>query len=143
MPAEAPGFSVLLIDDDDVAAEAVLRGLRKHGMRGPVVMAEDGAVALQILRGAHTERRLEKPYLALLDLNMPRMSGIEFLQQLRADEAVRSTVVFVLTTSGTDADRSRAYQYNIAGYMVKSRIGPQCGGLAAFLTEYHRVVLLP
>jgi CheY-like chemotaxis protein len=133
-------FSVLLVDDDDVAAEAVVRGLRKHSMDCSVVIAEDGRAALEILRGAH-ERSISKPYLVLLDLNMPRMNGIEFLRELRLDPALKGTVVFVLTTSGADADRARAYNENVAGYMVKSGVGPQFAGLARFLTEYRSSVL--
>jgi CheY-like chemotaxis protein len=136
-------FSILVIDDDDVAAEAVVRGLRKHQLHCPIVVAEDGNVALQILREQHAARRIAKPYVAFLDLNMPRMSGFEFLRALRADEALRATVVFVLSTSNSEADRTRAYQENIAGYMVKAELGPQLKGLAHFLTKYCSVVLLP
>jgi CheY-like chemotaxis protein len=137
---DTPAFTVLLVDDDDVAAEAVVRGLRKHSMHCPIVIAEDGAAALQILRGTHV-RKITKPYIVLLDLNMPRMNGIEFLRELRLDTALKGTVVFVLTTSGAEADRSRAYDQNIAGYMVKSAVGPQFSGLARFLTEYRSTML--
>jgi CheY-like chemotaxis protein len=138
--AANPAFSVLLVDDDDVAAEAVVRGLRKHAMECPIVIAEDGLAALQILRGTH-ERSIAGPHLVLLDLNMPRMNGLEFLRELRSDAALRGTVVFVLTTSGADADRARAYDHQIAGYMVKSGVGPQFRGLARFLTEYSSSML--
>jgi CheY-like chemotaxis protein len=133
-------FSVLLVDDDDVAAEAVVRGLRKHAMDCPVVIAEDGKIALEILRDQH-ERKITKPMLVLLDLNMPRMNGIEFLKELRTDQGLKSTVVFILTTSGAEADRSRAYNEGIAGYMVKSGVGPQFKGLSRLLTEYRSSVL--
>jgi CheY-like chemotaxis protein len=136
-------ISILLIDDDDVAAEAVVRGLRKHELICPIVLAEDGQIALQILRGQHADRRITKPYLALLDLNMPRMNGFEFLHALRADETLRATVVFVISTSGSDVDRARAYDENIAGYMVKASLGPQLKGLAQFLVEYRSIILLP
>jgi CheY-like chemotaxis protein len=79
----------------------------------------------------------------LLDLNMPRMNGFEFLRELRSDRELRRTVVFVLTTSDIQSDRMRAYEECIAGYIVKSRIGPQCSGLARFLTEYREMVLPP
>ena len=140
---DAPPFSVLLIDDDDVAAEAVVRGLRKNELTCPIVVAEDGPVALQILRGQNDTRRIAKPYLVLLDLNMPRMNGFEFLHALRADHALRGTLVFVLSTSDSHGDRARAYDENIAGYMVKSGLGPQLKGLAQFLTEYRSAILLP
>jgi CheY-like chemotaxis protein len=141
--ASAAAYSLLVVDDDDVATEAVVRGMRKHGMDCPIVAAEDGFAALQILRGRHPTRQIAKPYLVLLDLNMPRMNGIEFLRELRSDGNLRGTVVFVLTTSGSDADRGRAYRENIAGYMVKSGLGPQLSGLARFLTEYRATVLPP
>jgi CheY-like chemotaxis protein len=136
-------FSILVIDDDDVAAEAVVRGLRKHELHCPIVLAEDGHVALQILRAEHATRRIAKPYLALLDLNMPRMNGFEFLRALRADPESRATLVFVLSTSGSDTDRARAYDENIAGYMLKANLGPQLKGLAHFLRDYNSIMLLP
>jgi CheY-like chemotaxis protein len=139
----APPLNLLLVEDDDVAAEAVIRGLHRHAMDCPVIPAEDGNVALQILRGTHTVRRIAKPYLVLLDLNMPRMNGFEFLEALRADTGLHDTVVFVLTTSSAESDRARAYRENIAGYIVKSAIGPQCSGLARFLSEYRWAVQLP
>jgi len=143
MTATAPLLNLLLVEDDDVAAEAVIRGLKKHAMDCPVVPAEDGKAALQILRGNHSERRISKPYLVLLDLNMPRMNGFEFLEALRADPELRHTVVFVLTTSNAEADLTRAYEGNIAGYMVKSATGPKFSGLARFLAEYRGAVQLP
>jgi CheY-like chemotaxis protein len=140
---DSPPFSILLVDDDDVAAEAVVRGLAKHAMHCPIAMAEDGNAALQVLRGTHPTRRIAKPYLVLLDLNMPRMNGFEFLRELRMDAELHATVVFVLTTSDSKSERAKAYQENIAGYMVKSGVGHQVSGLARFLTEYRATVLLP
>jgi CheY-like chemotaxis protein len=136
-------FSILLVDDDDVAAEAVVRGLAKNEMHCPITIAEDGSVALQILRGTHPARRIVKPYIVLLDLNMPRMNGFEFLRELRMDKQLRNTVIFVLTTSGSPAERASAYEENIAGYIVKSGVGPQLSGLARFLIEYRSAILLP
>jgi CheY-like chemotaxis protein len=141
MMTDSPPFSILLVDDDDVAAEAVMRGLRKHAMECPIVIAEDGIVALQIQRGTHA-RKISKPYIVLLDLNMPRMNGLEFLHELRHDAALKGTVVFVLTTSGAEADRARAYEHSIAGYMIKSAVGPQFKRLARFLIEYRSTVLI-
>jgi CheY-like chemotaxis protein len=139
----APGFTLLVVDDDDVTAEAVVRGMRKHAMDCPVMIAEDGGAALQILRGTHPTRRIAKPYLVLLDLNMPGMNGIEFLRELRSDERLRGTVVFVLSGSGSESERARAYHEFIAGYLLKSGLGPQLSGLARFLTEYRAAVSLP
>lgn len=139
----APDLTVLLVEDDDVAAESVQRSLRKAGLTLNVVWAEDGEQALQLLRGADADRRVPRPRVTLLDLNMPRMNGFEFLQALRADAALRDDVVFVLTTSDADTDRMRAYHEHIAGYMVKSAVGPQFSRLVQLLTVYHAGMRLP
>jgi CheY-like chemotaxis protein len=107
------------------------------------VWAEDGAVALQMLRGSDGQRKVERPRLVLLDLNMPRVDGFEFLRQLRADPELHDDVVFVLTTSDTDSDRRRAYHENVAGYMVKAAVGPQFAKLAQVLASYELAVHLP
>jgi CheY-like chemotaxis protein len=135
------GLVILLVEDDDVAAEAVERSLRKSGIDTPVVHAENGAVALELLRSTHTPSR--GPLITLLDLNMPRMNGFEFLSEVRSDPALSSLVVFVLTTSDAEMDRTRAYAEHIAGYMVKSAIGPQFSRLAGLLGTYAQSVVLP
>src|ERR1700724_1143878 len=92
-------LNVLLVDDDDVAAEAVTRNLRKHDVACRIVVAEDGQGALNILRGTDPDRQIRKPFVTLLDLNMPRMNGFEFLEEIRRDKALHDAVIFVLTTS--------------------------------------------
>jgi len=134
---------VLLVDDDDVATEGVLRSFKKLGIHCNTVIAEDGLVALEILRRQHPTRQLSGPFLVLLDLNMPRMDGFQFLEALRKDPLLKRTVVFVLTTSARDTDRARAYNENVAGFMVKSAVGPQFSLLASFLDKYSASVCLP
>lgn len=136
-------LNILLVEDDDVAAESVMRGLNRNGVGAPVVWAQDGEMALRVLRGADPERHAPRPRVVLLDLNMPRMNGFEFLQHARADPELRDEVVFVLTTSDADADRMRAYQENVAGYMVKASVGPQFAKLAQLLQSYRLAVRLP
>ena len=136
-------LTILLVEDDDVAAEGVLRSLTRLGLPFPLVCAEDGRVALSILRGEDATRQVSRPLVILLDLNMPRMNGFEFLQELRADPKLCEEVVFVLTTSDADSDRMRAYQEQIAGYMVKSAVGPQFSKLAQLLLSYDAAVTLP
>ena len=136
-------LNVLLIEDDDVEAEAVLRSVRKHGLNMPIVIAGDGQEALDVLRDQHPQHSLARPYVILLDLNMPRMNGFEFLSELRADSDLSHSVVFVLTTSDNEIDKSRAYQDHVAGYMVKSTIGPQFRKLAQLLEDYREAVELP
>jgi len=143
--ATAPGSkcTVLLVDDDDVAAEAVLRSFKKHGVRCHMITAADGLEALEVLNNQHPSKRVADPCIVLLDLNMPRLDGFGFLEAVRADRRLQNMIVFVLTTSSRDEDRTRAYDEHIAGYMVKSAVGPQFSLLAEFLERYTRSVVMP
>jgi CheY-like chemotaxis protein len=102
-------------------------------------VARDGQAALEALRDGSVRR----PFLVLLDLNLPRMNGLEFLHALRADPELTDSVVFVLTTSRRDEDQTVAYRNHVAGYMVKSEVGESSKNLAALLTAYLRLVELP
>src|SRR5262245_50977634 len=109
--------SILLVDDDRVDVLAVKTALEENNIANPVYVAEDGVKALELLRarGGPQDAPIPQPFLILLDLNMPRMNGIEFLKSLRSDPALRSSIVFVLTTSNDDRDRVAAYELNVAG----------------------------
>lgn len=139
----AAPINILLVDDDDVATESVIRNIGRSNLNLNIVTAEDGSEALDILKRRHKRKFIQKPYLVLLDLNMPRMNGFEFLENLRADESLCNTVIFVLTTSDSDTDRTRAYHENIAGYMVKSAVGPQFKHLICLLETYQQSIRLP
>lgn len=117
-----PSLHILLVEDDDVDAEIVQRMLRLEGMKYPFRLACDGVEALQILRGEGGHEPMPHPYLILLDLNLPRMNGIEFLQVLRQDPTLKDSPVLVLTTSEQHRDKTAAYNQQIAGYFVKSQI---------------------
>jgi CheY-like chemotaxis protein len=136
-------INILMVDDDDVSSEAVLRVLGKTSLNFTLTTAADGLEGLQILRGQHPDKEIRAPLLVLLDLNMPRMDGLDFLDHLRADPALHKTVVFVFTTSNLDLDREASYQKHIAGYIVKSDVGPQYCKLAEFLTCYGNSITLP
>lgn len=136
-------LSVLLIDDDDVALESTIRNLRKNAVHFPVLTAINGSEGLAVLREKRSSGTTSESLIVLLDLNMPVMNGFEFLEELRRDPALRPTVVFVLTTSNTDVDRMHAYDECIAGYMLKSTIGPPFNNLANLLLSYDAVVQFP
>lgn len=135
-------IGVLVVDDDDITFELVERALRRIEGNFRIVPAADGMVALDVLRGRNGPK-MGRPYLILLDLNMPRMNGFEFLEAVRADESLATSVIFVLTTSDADADRTRAYRDHVAGYMVKSSVGPQFARVAKLIAEYRTAVHLP
>jgi CheY-like chemotaxis protein len=110
---------ILLVDDDDIDVMNVQRAFKKNNIMNPLFIARDGLEALQILRdegpnGIPRERRL-----ILLDLNMPRMNGMEFLRELRDDPTLHNSTVIVLTTSDDERDKVEAYNLNVAGYIVK------------------------
>jgi CheY-like chemotaxis protein len=109
-------LNILLVDDDEVDVMTVKRAFSKANITNKVYVATDGIEALELLRsdGIPPSRRL-----VLLDLNMPRMNGIELLREIRTDPALQAITVIVLTTSNEDRDRVEAYQLNVAGYLLK------------------------
>lgn len=114
-------LNILLVEDDALDVMNVRRAFKKNNILNPLNVAGNGVEALEMLRGKDggapecpAERRL-----ILLDLNMPKMNGIEFLRELRADPALRATPVVVLTTSDEDRGKIDAYHFNVAGYIVK------------------------
>lgn len=132
-------LNVLLVEDDDVAAESVTRSLNKVVPEVPVVNARHGREALDMI---NESGKIQSPYIVLLDLNMPVMDGFEFLEEVRSTPNLSNTVIFVLTTSNDDRDRMQAYHHNVAGYMVKSAVGPQFSKLAHLLRTYKDAVEL-
>ncbi len=112
--------SLLLIDDDEVDVMTVKRAFKKNNITNPLYVANNGLEALTMLRGNEMPKLVSgQRRLILLDLNMPKMGGIEFLQELRADPALKALPVIVLTTSNEDQDKVEAYNFNVAGYIIK------------------------
>lgn len=139
-PGATP-LTIMLVEDDDGDAKALRRAFGRAGIAGELRRAIDGVEALAILRRAmgHVPPR----YLLVVDLNMPRMNGIELLRTLRADPELHRVVAFVLTTSGDDRDIADAYDCNIAGYIRKDNVGEGCQDLVRALDQYWRLVDLP
>lgn len=135
--------NILLVDDDKVDVMAVKRSFRELKIANPVIEARNGIEALDYLRGHNGREKVPSPCLVLLDLNMPRMGGIEFLEELRRDPALRGTLVFVMTTSAAEDDRTRAYQRNVAGYVLKHRPGQSFLEAISMLEHYWRVIEFP
>lgn len=138
-----PIATVLVVDDDMIDRMAIRRAFKTLQIHNPVVEAADGIDALARLRGWDGLRAPRPPVLVLLDLNMPRMGGLEFLQAIKADPELCSTLVFVLTTSMAPDDRARAYAQGIAGYMLKQRDGQSFLETIDTLEHYWRIIEFP
>lgn len=133
--------NILLVEDDDIDAMAMNRALKKHKIANPFYRAKDGVEALEMLKEA--ECKLQRPFIILLDINMPRMNGIEFLQQLRQDNELQDSPVFVLTTSNADEDKVAAFKLNVTGYIVKNKASEGFSNVVELLNSYWRLVELP
>jgi CheY-like chemotaxis protein len=110
-------MTILLVEDDEVDVMNVKRAFKKNHIHNPLLVAGNGLDALEILRSKNLD--VPRPKIILLDLNMPKMGGIEFLKELRKDPELSSISVFVMTTSNEDSDKVEAYNLNVAGYILK------------------------
>jgi two-component system response regulator len=113
---------ILLVEDNDDDAELANMAFRKAKIANPVQRARDGVEALDYLlgRGAHTERDVsDTPAVILLDLNLPKLGGLEVLKAVRADERTRHLPIVVLTSSSEERDIMGAYELNANSYVTK------------------------
>lgn len=110
-------INILLVEDDEIDVMNVKRAFKKNNISNPLHVCGNGVEALEYLR-AITDV-LQLPRIILLDINMPRMGGIEFLRELRQDPKLKSISVFVMTTSNEEQDKMNAYNLNVAGYILK------------------------
>ena len=136
--------TLLLVDDDRIAVKAVQRTMGALGIANPVVVAGDGIEALAHLHDAlDPGTGVLPPYIVLLDLNMPRMDGHEFLQSVREDPRLARLVVFVVTTSDAPGDILAAHDRNVAGYLVKEDPLDSLREGLTMIGAYARLVALP
>ncbi|MEP2472957.1 response regulator [Roseobacter sp.] len=134
----------LLVDDDAISIMSMKRALKKLKIVNNTVVAKDGQQALEILCAAADEAAGKlPPFIVTLDLNMPRMNGLEFLEAVRADPRLHRLVVFVFTTSDMPHDIQSAYSNNVAGYLVKENPSETFAEALEMLGTYSRIVELP
>lgn len=141
MGEESKELSILVVDDDEGDILTIKRALKQCKLGNDIYTAHDGVEALELLRSE--QHGIPWPYLILLDINMPRMNGLEFLKEIRADEHLKRTVVFILTTSDDDKDLTRAYENNIAGYLLKQEVLNDFLPLIHLVDEFSLVVKYP
>jgi CheY-like chemotaxis protein len=140
---EPNSVHLLHVEDDTLCLMGLNRAFKAAKIANPVSFAHDGIEALEILRGTNGRPRLPRPFLILLDLNMPRMDGIELLKELRGDAELKKSVVFIMTTSDADEDKVMAYDLGVAGYILKSNPANAFLEATALLDTYWRVVEFP
>ncbi|MFW5834372.1 MAG: response regulator [Pseudomonadota bacterium] len=133
---------ILLVEDDPFDVLAMKRCVAAFDLPVQLEQAGDGEEALVALA-----RLMAQPnppeVMVLLDLNMPRMNGIELLDAMRADLKLARTIVFVLSTSRDPRDRRAAYARGVAGYICKDSVAPDYADLATLIRAYVDLVTLP
>ena len=123
---------ILLIEDDDLDAMTVERSLRDLGIANQLIRLDNGEQAIDYLRRGDSR----PPCLILLDLNMPKMNGIEFLKVVKADKILRMIPVVVLTTSHEQRDIVESFELSVAGYMVKSADYAEAARIIRMIDKY-------
>jgi CheY-like chemotaxis protein len=138
--SEARITNILLVDDDVVDVMNVKRAFERGHITNPLWVASDGFEGLALLRSGKipADRRV-----VLLDVNMPRMSGLEMLRAIRADPELQMTTVVMLTTSNDDRDLVEAYRLNVAGYLIKPVTFVAFVELMTAMNQYWTLVELP
>jgi len=140
------GMNILLIEDDEVDVMNLERAFSKNNIIYPLYIAHNGLEALSMLR---TNKNGVPPaisannLLIVLDMNMPKMGGIEFLQELRQDIRIRSIPVVILTTSNQQQEKIEAYRFNIAGYIIKAEVFTKFVETIAILNKYWTLCEIP
>ncbi len=134
--------TILLVEDDDVDAMLIERKIKKCRLEAMFERVDGGLEALQALRG-QGRPPIRRPFLILLDLNIPGMSGHEFLYELRSDPDFQDSVVIILTTSRHEADMRRAYDAHAAGYVIKEANNESMDVFFNMLRAYLDVVRFP
>jgi CheY-like chemotaxis protein len=136
-------LTILLVEDDDGDARAIERAFVRAKIANPITRVVDGIAGLEALKGQNGRAPLRSPYVMLVDLNMPRMNGIQLVEALRQDEKLRRNIVFMLTTSKRDEDKIAAYNLNVAGYITKQTAGEDFVNLVTLIGAYWRIVEMP
>ncbi|WP_034256891.1 response regulator [Adhaeribacter aquaticus] len=120
--------SIMLVEDDYMDVRNVERELKKINVDIPLYTARNGREALAMLRGEGVPQINPLPSVIMLDINMPRMNGLEFLAELRKDPILKDLNVFIMTTSSEDSDRMAAQNLHVSGYIEKPLTFDKFGG---------------
>ena len=139
--ANGIAMTILLVEDDEVDIMNVKRAFKKNNISNPLLVAHNGIEALDLLRNKPLD--VPKPKIVLLDLNMPKMGGIEFLREIRQDPNLSKLSVFIMTTSNEDGDKIDAFNLNVAGYILKPLSMERFIGAVSTLNSYWTLCEFP
>jgi CheY-like chemotaxis protein len=133
-------INILLVEDDEVDVMTVKRAFARNNITNPLFVAHNGIEALELLRKEDipATRRL-----ILLDVNMPKMNGIEFLRELRTDPKLQQASVVMMTTSNEERDRIEAFKFNVAGYLLKPVTFQQFAEVMSTINKYWALMEMP
>lgn len=132
-------LNILLVEDDEIDIMNVQRAFRKNNITNPLFIARNGLEALEMLQ----QEKVPLPHIVILDINMPKMNGLEFLQAVRKDDNLKHLNVFVMTTSNDDNDKINAYNLNVAGYILKPLSFEKFIASVATLNSYWKLCQRP
>lgn len=125
---------ILLVEDDEVDRMTVRRAIKKLKIPNKLLTAENGEEALEMLQNSE-----ELPWFILMDINMPRMNGIELLKKMKSDERLKIVPIIMLTTSAQDEDRYESFQHSVAGYVIKP---VEFGNFVQVIDNIHKYWLM-
>ena len=114
--------AILLVEDDDADCEIVEILLKRGNILNPLFRAHDGIEALEVLQKMMADEKLERPFLLVVDIYLPRMIGLKFLETVRLDDALKGNMAVILTTSNFMDHRAGAHNLNVAGYILKDQL---------------------
>lgn len=135
--------NILLVEDDEVDIMNVQRAFKKNNISNPLHITRNGLEALEALQGKDPSMTIPSPRVILLDINMPKMGGIEFLTEMRKHPELKSISVFVMTTSNEESDKVAAYDLNVAGYILKPLSFEGFTSAVAILNHYWHLCEMP
>lgn len=131
--------NIFIVEDDAIDIMAIRRSLENVNIIGSIYVAKDGIEALEKLRAGN----IPPPYIILMDLNMPRMNGIDCIKEIRLDPHLKQAIIFALSTSKDEKDKFQVYNCNVAGYIIKCDAGDNFDMAMRMLEQYLKVVELP
>ncbi|PRY92348.1 response regulator [Donghicola tyrosinivorans] len=137
-PKQTSKATLLVVDDDEIDREIILRALAEHGLEVPVAYAANGNEAIELMKA-----ETDTAFVVLLDLNMPVLDGFETLDVMRKDPDLMKTPVFILSTSDEERDIDQSYRMGISGYLRKAEIDEGMERIISLMRAYIETVKLP